>query len=129
MADHYDNIRADSGRRWPRYRVIRSCDAAKGPLLVHYFLLRTRPISVFLHHLIASDEDRALHDHPWSFITILLTGGYWEHTMTERLWRRRFSVLYRPAEWQHRLELEKPVWTLVIKFRSRRDWGFITAAG
>lgn len=122
--DEYDNIGPNEGRFWPRKRVIGSCNSPK-PLLVRYFLLHTKPISVFLHHLMQSDEDRALHDHPWSFITILLSGGYWEHTQTERLWRRRFSILYRPAEWQHRLELPKPVWTLVIKFRSRREWGFI----
>lgn len=129
MANTYDGIKANAGHHWPRKNVIRACDRTKGTLLVRYFLLHTRPISVFLHHLMLSDEDRALHDHPWSFITILLSNGYWEHTTTERIWRRRFSVLYRPAEWQHRLELERPCWTLVIKFRSRREWGFITASG
>ncbi len=60
---------------------------------------------------------------------MLLSSGYWEYTPTERLWRHRFSVLFRPAEWQHRLELVKPTWTLVFKFRSRREWGFITKNG
>lgn len=129
MADTYDSIKPTSGAHWPRRNVIRACNRAQGTLLVRYFLLHTKPFSVFLHHLMRSDEDRALHDHPWSFITILLSGGYWEHTTTERIWRRRFSVLYRPAEWQHRLELERPVWTLVIKFRSRREWGFIMPTG
>ncbi len=129
MAEDYDGITANAGRFWPKYRVIASCNKTKGPLLIRYFLLHTAPISIFLHHLMASDEDRALHDHPWTFVTMLLSGGYWEHTTTQRLWRRRFSILYRPAEWQHRLELDKPVWTLVVKFRSRRDWGFITKTG
>lgn len=129
MKDAFDGIVPDSSRRWwPRRRVIRACNGGD-VLLVRYFLLHTTPLSIFLHHLRQSDEDRALHDHPWSFITVLLSGGYWEHTPTERLWRRRFSVLFRPAEWQHRLELDQPVWTLVFKFRSRRDWGFIMADG
>jgi hypothetical protein len=36
-------------------------------------------------------------------------------------------VLYRPAEWAHRLELVRPTWTLVVRFRVRRHWGFFTA--
>jgi hypothetical protein len=114
---------------WPRRRVIASCDASKGPLLTRYYLLDTKRAALYLHHLHTSDEDRALHDHPWSFVTLLLSGGYYEHTTTERLWRRRFSVLYRPAEWQHRLELVRPTWTLVLRLSRRREWGFITRAG
>jgi hypothetical protein len=126
-ADEFDNIGPEESACWlcwPGKRVIKSCNSDQ-PLLVRYFLLHTKPISIFVHHLMQSDEERALHDHPWSFLTILLSGGYWEHTTTERIWRRRFSILWRPAEWQHRLELDRPVWTLVVKFRSRREWGFI----
>lgn len=120
---------------WLKRRTIWSCTAARGPLLTRWHLVQTRWFGVYLHHLQASDEDRALHDHPWSFITVLLSSGYYEHTESPRLgvplrtWRRRFSVLWRPAEWQHRLELVQPCWTLVIRFRRRRDWGFITPSG
>lgn len=109
---------------WPRKRVIMSCQRDRGPLLIRYFLLRTRWLSIYLHHLVASDEDRALHDHPWSFLTFLLTGGYYEYTEDGRFWRRQFSALYRPAEWAHRLELTRPVWTLVFRWSRRREWGF-----
>ncbi len=88
---------------------------------------------IYLHHLHASDEDRALHDHPWSFIAVLLSNGYWEWIQVKgglrKVWRRRLSVLWRPAEWQHRLELVQPTWTLVLRFRRRREWGFWTAMG
>jgi hypothetical protein len=119
----------DSVGKWPRRRVIWSCGQAKGPLLTRYFLWHGHRLGIFLHHLHASDEDRALHDHPWSFLTCLLSGGYFEWTPAGRSWRRRFSILYRPAEWQHRLELVRPVWTLVVRFRRRRPWGFITPTG
>src|SRR5208282_805597 len=33
-----------------------------------------------LHHILRSDEDRHLHDHPWPYVTIILKGGYWEVT-------------------------------------------------
>lgn len=114
---------------WPKRRVIWSCTATRGPLLTRYFLLKTRWLSIYLHHLQASDEDRALHDHPWSFVTFLLSGGYYEHTETATTWRRRFSLLYRPAEWRHRLSLVRPTWTLVVHGPRRRQWGFWTASG
>lgn len=128
---------------FPRRRVIWSCTASRGPLLTRYFLLQTRWFAVYLHHLHASDEDRALHDHPWSFVTFLLSGGYWEHTparprdrVSSKLvdvvtchWHRRFSILWRPAEYKHRLELARPTWTLVLRFARRRQWGFWTTDG
>jgi hypothetical protein len=131
---------------WPKKRVIWSCQADRGPLLVRYFLIQTRWFAVFLHKLCASDEDRALHDHPWSFVTFLFHRGYWEHCEEQSLdhdtlgwvqtatpvrrWRRRFSILWRPAEWRHRLELKhQPTWTLVLRLRRRRVWGFFTKDG
>jgi hypothetical protein len=35
---------------------------------------------VKLHQFLRSDDDRDLHDHPWSFVSLILRGGYWEHT-------------------------------------------------
>ena len=114
---------------WITRRVIWSCQRDRGPLLTRYFLVKTRLFGLYLHRLHASDEDRALHDHPWSFVTVLLSSGYYEHTPDGRFWMRRFSVLYRPAEWRHRLELVGPVWTLVFRWRDRREWGFWTPSG
>jgi hypothetical protein len=128
-------------------RVIQSCTVSKGPLLTRYHLLKTRWFGLYLHHLHISDDERALHDHPWSFTTVLLSGGYYEWTPTNqetkqlgelrlvgarvfrRTWYPRFSILYRPAEWAHRLELTGPVWTLVLRFRVRRRWGFFLPDG
>jgi hypothetical protein len=114
---------------WPQKRTIWSCIKAKGVLLVRYFIFRSALFSIYLHNLRLSDEQRAQHDHPWSFITILLTSGYFEYTPKGKFWRPRFSILWRPAEWQHRLELVKPCWTLVFRFARRRDWGFFAPTG
>jgi hypothetical protein len=130
-----DRPRQPGPWRWPRRRVIWSCTAARGPLLTRYYLLETRWLGVYLHQLHASDDDRALHDHPWSFVSILFHHGYWEHgdaggDPARGVWHPRGSVLWRPAEWRHRLRLaERPTWTLVLRFRRRRAWGFITPQG
>ena len=128
----------DSVTRW--CRTIWSCEAKRGVLLYRHYLIDTKYLGIYLHHLMASDEDRALHDHPWSFVTILLTSGYWEWIpwdldrglvapVDRRLWRPRFSILRRPARYKHRLELAKPCWTLVFRGPRQREWGFWTARG
>jgi hypothetical protein len=112
------------------YRVIEdACDPGAGPMLVRYFVLRTHWLGIYLHHFLRSDNDLHFHDHPWSFLTLLLSGGYREHTPAGTFWRRRFSILFRTAEWRHWVEVEKPVWTLVMRFPRRREWGFHTEEG
>jgi hypothetical protein len=49
------------------------------PLMIRYILLSTRWFGVYLHHLLRSDYDRAFHDHPWGFVTFLISGSYTEH--------------------------------------------------
>jgi hypothetical protein len=107
------------------------------PLMVRYILLRTAPFGIYLHQFLRSDYDRALHDHPWPFVSILLLGGYFEvHDQTIdgsqiKCWREPCSVLLRPAEWRHRVVLEdgKTAWSLVIVGRRLRRWGFFLSSG
>jgi len=35
---------------------------------------------IYLHRFFTGDNVRDLHDHPWSFRSIILWGGYWEHS-------------------------------------------------
>jgi hypothetical protein len=108
---------------------------AINPLLIRYILIRFEPWGIYLHHLMRSDYDRALHDHPWPFISIILRGSYTEiHDQTldgseAREEHRTGSVLIRPAQWRHRFLLTRPAWTLVIVGRRCRRWGFFPAEG
>ena len=124
------------------------------------------------YHKILQSDDFCNHDHPWPFLTIILKGGYFEWTPVtqkdsgecietgfgadgglEHLhWHKPGSIMYRPADWIHRLQLsdEKvlthqeidingiqnfydyklvPAHTLVFTGKIVRDWGFITKNG
>lgn len=94
-------------------------------------------VAARIHHILASDDDRAFHDHPWAYVTIILRGGYYEITPTwdksgvytgaKRVWYGTGSVLFRRAASWHRLEVlqgEKTV-TLFITFKKTRAWGFL----
>lgn len=99
--------------------------------LVRYTLLKTERFAIRLHHFLRSDEDKCLHDHPWPFVSIILRGGYYEETEEGTHWRRRGSVLRRPAEWRHRVLIPygRHAWTLVITGTECRNWGFWTNEG
>jgi hypothetical protein len=86
-----------------------------------------------VHH-IASSDIPVLHDHPWSFCTLILRGGYTEITpLTDDgvcLRRKHFGAgtfrFVRANQW-HYLEVDKPdgAWTLCISFPKRQSWGFL----
>jgi hypothetical protein len=115
-----------------KHRVIDDeCDLEQGPLMLRWHLIGgpRSDFAVMLHCFLRSDHDRACHDHPWDFITFLLT-PYREHTPAGIVEHRRFSILYRDAEWAHWVETVRPqTWTIVFRFRRRRAWGFHTEHG
>lgn len=93
-------------------------------LLRWYVIPRNRFLNIYLHHFMRSDDDRALHDHPWWFASLILTGGYREHRESGVRRRSRGSIAIRNAEAAHRVELYKPCWTLIFTGPKIREWGF-----
>lgn len=95
---------------------------------------RNRRFNIYLHNFLRSDDDRALHDHPWWNVSILLTGSYVEHRQdgsvrVRKAWRpwAPWRLTIRSAEAAHRIELVEganPVWTLFITGPVVREWGF-----
>ena len=90
----------------------------ESPYLRRWWVIpRNRWLNIYFHHFCRSDDDRALHDHPWWSMSILLEGAYIEHVPGEgpdgRPDPQRPSVIYRPegtiawrgAEALHRVEL------------------------
>lgn len=85
---------------------------------------------VYLHYIVRSDDDRALHDHPWRNISVLLRGSYIEHTIAaggvhHRTRRNAGDIVMRRARDAHRLEIDcGPCWSLFITGARVRHWGF-----
>lgn len=139
-------------------RVIVNCDHE--PYLYRWYVIRTKYVGVFIHQFVRSDEDRALHDHPWPFVVLPLWRGYIEHSERDKnfqeikaivdAWnpfetrvreinlaidekvpvRRRVLPILglgcRSSLYRHRVELidGKPSWSLFIRFKECRIWGF-----
>ena len=101
------------------------------PYLVRFRLLVTQSLCGYLHHILRSDADRNLHDHPFDFVTIVLWGGYYEHTPAGRRWCPPGTVIRHSAEDLHRIEIPagQTAWTLFLRGPRTRDWGFQTPDG
>jgi hypothetical protein len=82
--------------------------------------------NVYLHEILQSDDDRALHDHPWQNTSILLSGSYTEHTPEGVFERKAGDVVTRQAESLHRLVIPDGGSALTIFMTGPvvREWGF-----
>ena len=120
--------------------------------LVRYYLFlkgssgsnsRRFPYNIFLHKFLKSD-DPVMHDHPWSYTTLIISGGYWEHipvttedgkTIDTKFWRGPGYWNSYSCDHKHWIELPKDClghfptsscWTLFIPGikKSSGKWGF-----
>jgi len=87
---------------------------------------KNRAGNSYLHLIGRSDDDRALHDHPWDNVSIIIDGRYIEHTPEGQFVRHPGDIVHRKATDRHRLELidGAPVTSLFIVGPKIREWGF-----
>lgn len=111
---------------------------SEDPCLLRWHLWkRRRTGSGFLHLFLRDDDPRALHDHPWASLSVVLRGGYFELTPApdgtlERRWYGAGRViLRRDAARPHRIELardrdggRRPCLTLFLTGPVVPQWGF-----
>lgn len=105
-------------------------------LLRWYLIPRNRFFNIYFHEFNKSDDDRALHDHPWLFnVSLLLYGSYREHTDKNSKWIFTNELRFRWGKSKHRLELLNtvngfvPCKTLFITGPKVRNWGFYCNKG
>ena len=69
-----------ASRRAPDFIV--GADSPDGAYLHRWYLIpRNRVLNIYLHQFLRDVDDRALHDHPWPWCSLLLDGAYFEHTI------------------------------------------------
>lgn len=125
-----------------RYRLIPDRRTGDDYMHRYYLFLKNRkwfPFNFALHKIVKSD-DPIFHDHPWPYMTIILKGGYYEHTpifdndgkkfAEVSRWRGPGSIIIRGAKEYHWLELEEngSATTLFFMGPQLRDWGFLKGA-
>ena len=105
---------------------------AASPYLRRWWIIpRNRFFNIYLHRFWRSDDDRALHDHPWSNTSFVLVGRYREHTPEGVFERVAGDVVSREAGTLHRIEIypgEQAI-TLFMTGPTIRVWGFACPKG
>lgn len=106
------------------------------PYMQRWWLRRDNQGGCYVHRFLRDDDDRALHDHPWRSISIMLEGETREQYAPNLTDPRDPSqhktrelgpgdVVFRDAGFSHRIELiSKTAVTLFITGSRHRDWGF-----
>ncbi len=103
----------DRGPSWPDYH------AAEAFVIRYYPFFRKRPswfpFNILLHKFLKSDLGD-LHDHYWSYFTIILKGGYWETTEKGTFWRKPGYIGFRRHKDRHSIKIPhaKSAWTLLV---------------
>ena len=123
-----DRMIAHVTRRPPDFVI----GGAARPYLRRWYLLpRNCLFNVYLHQFLRSDDDRALHDHPWINASVLMVGRYTEHTVDadghpcQRVLRAGDIHVRLSGRIAHRIELtDGPCWTLFLTGPCYRQWGF-----
>lgn len=117
----------DRARKRPPDYIIGGKDK---PYLLRWWVLPRNPFfNLYVHEFKRSDDDRALHDHPWFWLSYIVEGGYVEHTIAAGGVHRRREYLQGAlrlhSPWRaHRLEINGICRTLFFTGPTLRVWGF-----
>lgn len=121
------------GQRSPRWRIFgRLTIRVPGPngriYLDRLRILDTPWFGIYLHRMVGPDWSPHNHDHPWPFVSFVLRGEYVEMAGNVARRVRWFNV--KRAIDQHRIVwIREPTWTLVLRGKRVREWGFWTESG
>lgn len=128
-----------------RLRIIWSSNDRNNPIYMQrYFLWRPNKkenngkANLFLHKICRSDRERDLHDHPWTWASLIVWGKYREVTKNSEVLESGWITMNESKIWRflsfrrgvardsHRLELikNKPVWSLFWHGKRMQMWGF-----
>ena len=116
---------------WARFLI--RCKSGE-PYLARLRLIQTPLFGVYLHDIFEPDDGDP-HNHPWSFVSIVLRGAYTEYVYLDPLGEPRRLVSKRHGRWSahamgrkaaHRIVAADPkLKTLILTGpRSSSGWGF-----
>lgn len=85
---------------------------------------------IYLHRFISGDGDRHVHDHPWAWaFSIILLGGYLEETGLGKRINRKFFNFISSTYYHRILSVEPKTWTLFVRGKMIKRWGFLDYNG
>lgn len=122
--------------------VVSALDKPGENRFIRYRIFQTPWFGLYVHRFDNADY-RTFHDHPWSFVSIIVRGGYVEATphnnalvvsaepYTDYKIIRAGSINHKKATELHYIAdlLRKPTWTIMLTGKRERVWGFVDENG
>ena len=106
------------------------------PYMLRWFWIpRNRFFNVYVHRVLRDDDDRALHDHPWASLSLMVEAGLLEEYQAGSGERHLRAIepmqwVYRDARFAHRLMVrDAPALTVFMTGPCFRQWGFLCPQG
>lgn len=115
-----------TGTRWCVWRWT----ITDSEYITRLHILKTPWFSICLHWINKPDPEPWMHDHPVSFFSIILRGGYSE--LRNGVWRNRacFNFIRASSNDIHKITFVEPhTLTLCFMGPKTREWGFHTPQG
>ena len=134
-----------------RAEDFRNRDDHNALVFTRWHIFKNPLFGVYVHRMVRPDPYRDLHDHPWSFISISLSGGYRERyspggrgvvpTGAARQGTRLNTYGTKDAQRVHFMSaydwhlidriIGKESWTLLLRGPKKRHkgWGFLARYG
>lgn len=99
-------------------------------------ILETPWLGIYIHKIYKSDEDKHLHNHPWSYVSLCLGGKGKEHSEKGTRIIEQCSLSAARSSRFHKLEVEKPITTFFVrgpkKWRDKEagvsEWGYLVGS-
>ena len=128
------NLTAVNGKRFSFFERFDIPDRSNpaNTYLRRWYLVSTPWFGIYMHAIFLPDRDPWMHDHPWSFVSIVLKGGYLEGlgNGVRHRWRAGSIHRLRHVDAHAIRSLDRtPTWTLILRGPRRRDWGYHTDQG
>lgn len=110
-----------TGTRWCLWRWTE----VDSGYITRLHIVQTPLFAICLHWLHKPDPEPYQHDHPVTFLSIILRGGYTERRNGKLRWRRWFNFIRASYNDVHTiLEVLPNTLTLCFMGPKRREWGF-----
>jgi hypothetical protein len=115
-----------SGTRWALWRW----STIEADHIERLHIVKTPWFAVCLHWINGPDASPDEHDHPVSFLSLIVRGNYTESRNGKIARRRWFNAFRASPDDRHRIIAAKPgTLTLALMGPKVREWGFHTKRG
>lgn len=121
-----------SGLRWAFWRWT----FTPSGYITRLHIIKTPWFAVCLHYINKPDPEACLHDHPVTFLSLILRGGYtelrttWGSNIVGIRRHRRYNFIRATPDDRHTIVSVKPhTVTLALMGPKTREWGFHTPDG